>query len=155
MSLSKFSPELNVKSVQTRINKVFGPPLETSIDHDEITQMCCITKKNAVSIELIHHLLGGPNMEYRCIECDESFKAFDFLRGKLIDELKENKKEILFFEDRKCYSKNVIIVVTKQPKEQGKHEHIILKGVIRMTIMVEPKIGFCHMFDITGMFLVS
>ena len=149
MALSKVQ-NMNINNVCSRINRINGQPLKTLINKEEIEQMCCVEKPKAVSIELINHMLGGPNMEYHLIENDESFEAFDYLRTRLMEELQEKKLEIMFFEDRKGVSSNIIVVIVKQPKEHGLREHIIMKVLIRMTIMVEPKIGYCRYFNLTG-----
>ena len=98
MSLSK---ELDVDNVVTKINKVYSKELKTDIHPEEIASTCCVVKQKAISIKLILHLLGGPNMNYRCIDLEESFEAFDHLRSNLVRDLSEQKNEILFFEDRK------------------------------------------------------
>ena len=99
MALSKLHCDLDSESVVIRINKVHGPPLPTLLDTDEIDHKCCIIQDKAQSIELINHMLGGPNMEYNFIEPEESFEAFDYLCGKLIKNITDNKLNILFFED--------------------------------------------------------
>ena len=148
MACSK--PKVDFNTVCNRINRVHGPPLKTSINGDEIEVMCSVIKHRAVSIELIHHMLGGPNMDYHCIENDESFEAFDYLRTKLMTDLTENKLDILFFEDRKCVSSNVIVVIVMKKAKHGSREHIVMKTLIRMTVDIEPKIGYCRFFDLTG-----
>ena len=150
MALSKQKVLLDSDTVSTRINRVHGPPLPTLIDKDEIDHVCCIKEEKAQSIELIHHMLGGPNMDYNFIEPDESFEAFDHLRGNLIKDLQDNKWNILFFEDRKSYSANIIVVVIQKPKKHGNREHIVLKVLIRMTVMLQPRVGFCRYLDLTG-----
>ena len=147
MAMSK---QVDIDTVCTRINRVHGPPLPTLIDKNEIEQMCCMVKQKAISIDLIKHYMGGPNMQYHFIENDESFEAFDYLRSKLMDQLNDQKLEIMFFEDRKCVSSSVIVVVVKKPKQHGSREHIIMKILIRMTIMVEPRVAYCRFFDLTG-----
>ena len=151
MALSKLNYELDSESIITRINKVHGPPLPTLLDKDEIIHKCCIIQEKAQSIELINHMLGGPNMEYNFIEPEESFEAFDYLHGKMIQNITENKLNIMFFEDRKNVSFNVIVVVVQKPRKHGSRQHIVLKALVRMTIMLVPKVGFCRYFDLTGL----
>ena len=107
-------------------------------------------EEKAQSIKIIHHLLGGPNMDYLFIEPQESFEVFDYLRGKLLKELSDTKVEILYFEDRKSVSANIIVVVVKKPCKHGNREHIVLKALIRMTVMLQPHVGYCRYFDLTG-----
>ena len=115
MALSKHLGELDFDSVFSRINYVYGDPLETNIHKEEIQVSCCVNKEGGVSVELIHHMLAGPNMDYRYIEVEESFEAFDFLRQQLLDELKSDGLEILSFEDRKNRRSNIICVVVLKP----------------------------------------
>ena len=95
-------------------------------------------------------MLGGPNMDYRVIKLVESFEVFDFLTKLMVEKLQNDQHEILFFEDRKDATSNVIIVVVKQEKKQGFCEHLILKAVIHLTMMLEPKVGYCKLFEVTG-----
>ena len=148
MACSKFQVDIN--TVKTKISRVHGPPLNTQLSKDEMDVMCCVVKKRAVSIELINHMMGGPNMDYHCIENDESFEAFDYLQTKLLDELKEDKLQILFFEDRIGVSSNIIIVVVLKNAKHGVREHIVLKALIWMSINLHPQVGYCRFFDITG-----
>ena len=112
--------------------------------------MCCVRKEKAQSIKLIHHMLCGPNMEYHFIEPHESFEAFDYLHQKLIDDLTVNKWNILSFEDHKSCASNIIVVVIKKPCKHGNLEHVILKALIRMTVMLQPHVGYCRYFNLTG-----
>ena len=110
--------KLQMSNVCERINHVHGPLIGTCLDEQEIVQMCCFTQHKAVSIELIHHMLGGPNMDYRVIELVESFEAFDFLAMNLMEKLQNDKCDILFFEDRKDSTSNAIVVVVKQERKK-------------------------------------
>ena len=67
---------------------------------DEIMHYVKISKKNAISIEIIKHLVGGPNMDYNCMEVDESITCYKICRNLLIDTLQKTKRDILFFKDR-------------------------------------------------------
>ena len=80
MALSKPKLDINTDSISTKLNRVHGNPLTTLLEVHEIEQMCYLKKEKATSIDIIHHMLGGENMEYHCIEVEESFEAFDFLR---------------------------------------------------------------------------
>ena len=59
----------------------------TVLDHEDIRTIRYVTQQCAISIELIHHMLGGPNMEFRFTEVGKSFEAFDFLHQELIENL--------------------------------------------------------------------
>ena len=150
MALSKEALVLDTDTVSSRINRVHGPPLPTLLDTNEIDLMCSVVEKKAQSIELIHHMLGGPNMAYHFVKPHESFEAFDYLCQKLIDDLTDNKWHILFFEDRKSCTSNIIIVVIRKPQKHGNREHIVLKALIRLTVMLKLRVGYYHYFDLTG-----
>ena len=68
----------------------------------------------------------------------------------MIQNLQEDKLDILFFEDCKGVTSNVIVVVVKQPQKHGIREHALLKCLIRMTIQLNPNVGFCCLLDLTG-----
>ena len=150
MALSKATSQVNSDSISSKLNRVHGIPLPTLLNTEEIEQTCYLVKTKALSVDIIHHMLGGHYMDYRCIEVEESFEAFDFLRNKLIGDLQENKWDILFFEDRKGVTSNMIVVVVRKPAKHGVREHCVLKCLIRMTIQLKPTVGFCRLLDLTG-----
>ena len=84
MAMSKPKFEVNTNCVTMKLNKVHGEPLVTLLDKQEIEQMCYLYKKNVVSVDIIHHMLGGKDMDYRCIELEESFEVFDYVRKKIV-----------------------------------------------------------------------
>ena len=141
-------------SIAERINNTeWSKEIKITIPEDEIKMFCYYKEEKATSVELIHHLLGGPNMDYEAMNLADSFQCFEFCARDLIDFLKETKCEILFFEHRKTSTSNVIAVVTKQEKSRGVREHIVLKCVMRLTILLMPKVGFCRFLDIKGICL--
>ena len=93
---------------------------------------------------------GVKNLDNFAMELEDSFQCFDFCRSDLLKTVQEEKKEILFFEDRKDDSSSIIIIVTKQLKTKSKREHVIFNAVVRLTIMVEPKVGYARYFKFTG-----
>ena len=117
---------------------------------DEIKMFCEYKQEKAISIELIHHILGGPNMDYEVMNVADSFQCFEFCGSNLIKELKETKEEIMFFEHRKNASSNILAVVTRQPKSRGYQEHLVLKTVIRITVMMTPHVSFARSIDVRG-----
>ena len=123
---------------------------QINIPIPKILEVCKVTYKNAISIEIIHHLLGGENMEYNIMEVDNSFECHAYCRQDLLDNLKQDKRDICYFEDRKNSTSNVLMCVVKQPKTKAKREHLVFYAVIRMTIMIEPKVAMMRYFDVTG-----
>ena len=61
------------------------------LDIDEIVHFVTIKQKSTVSIEIIKHLLGGPNMEYPCMDVEESFVSYRICRNILIETLQKTK----------------------------------------------------------------
>ena len=116
---------------------------------DEIVQFVKIKVPNAVSIEIVKHLLGGPNMEYPCMEVEESLVCYKICRNMLIETLQKTKRDILFFEDHQTTNSNIIIAVVKKPRSSKNREHVVLWAAIPFTMMMEPKVGFSRSFDLT------
>ena len=87
-------------------------------------------------------------MDYPCMEVADSFECYQFLRANLIKKLQDSKQEILVFEDRMTEKSNIIVCVVK--KNNKSKEQAVFMALIRLTIMMEPKIGFCHIFDVTS-----
>ena len=127
MALSKHE----TKDVCNRIGKInWCKPLTRKIHDKEIKIHCFYRQKKAISVELIQHMLGGLNMEYKCINVEDSFKAFDYCANHLIQNLKDSKDEILYFEHRNNATSSILIVMTKQKKSNACREHPILLAVI-------------------------
>ena len=145
MALSKpldFAEKIN--------NTEWSTGTEITIHEEEIEMFCTYSQDRAISIELILNLLGGPNMDYEAMNVEDSFQCFDFCSKKVIDFLKESKQDILFFEHRKNTTSNILIVATKQPKGRGVREHVVFMAVIRLTLLVTPKVGFCRYINVKG-----
>ena len=140
------------KHVAERINKIEDKPVELTIPGQKIFDVCKITYENAISIEIINHLLGGENMEYFCMELENSFECDYYCRQHLLGLLKNDKREICFFEDHKNSTSNILIAIVKQPKSKTSREHLVLYAVIWMTLMMEPKVAIMRYFDLSGMF---
>ena len=156
MALSKASAsgvsdgDSNMSTI-SRINKLeYMKHVDCNgLDIDEIVHFVTIKQKSAVSIEIIKHLLGGPNMEYPCMDVEESFVSYHISRNILIETLQKTKREILFFEDHQTTNSNILVAVIKKPRLGNSREHIVLWAAIRFTMLMEPKVGFCRSFDIT------
>ena len=104
---------------------------------------CWYTQPTAISIELINHLLSGPNMDYETVNVDDSFQCFEYSASEVFNFLTTSKQDILFFEHRKNTKSDILIAATKQPKSKGQREHLVFKAVIRFILMMTPKVGFC------------
>ena len=92
-------------------------PTEHKIHDEEIEIHCFHKQEKAISVELIQHMLGGLNMEYKVINIQDSFEAFDYSAKYLIDTLNDKKPEILFFEHRNNSTSSILVVVIKQKKQ--------------------------------------
>ena len=145
MAMSKHVPDMKEQLNLTNLCK----DLKITIPEEEIKAFCWIKKEHAISIEIINHLLGGPNMDYDAMNIQGSFQCFQFTANSVLQYLKDSK-EILFFENRKTTKSDVVIICTKQNKSKGVREHIKLLAIIRLTIMMTPKVGFFRFFDIKG-----
>ena len=143
-------------SFQYRINNTdWSKKIKITVPKEEVEIFCYYQQENAISIELINHLMGGPNMDYQAIDVDDSFQAFEVCAGEVIEYLKESKQEILFFGHRKNSTSNILAVVTKQEKSRGVREHLVLRCVVRLTIMLTPCVGFCRYLNVKGQCHVS
>ena len=121
--MSKLKP----KDFSDKINSTeWSKHIPITIAEDEIFMFCFYTQYKAISIELIHHLLGGLNMDYQCMNIEESFQCFKFCAHELMDYLKETKEDIKYFEHRKNSNLNILAVRTRQPKSSGFCEYLIL-----------------------------
>ena len=146
MALSKPIPE----NVLEKLSSTKCKDMIISIPEDEIKMFCWYTQPKAVSIHLIKHFLGGENMNYEAVNLEDSFQCFEYSVRHIMELLKQTKDDILFFEHRKCKESDVFVVVTRQPKAKGIREHLVLKAVVRMTIMTHPRVGFCRYLNLTG-----
>ena len=145
MALSKH------ENVTEKLNKIEFKTYEQTIHKEEIMLQCYYTHHTAISVDLIHHLMGSPDMDFRMIPVEESFECYHYCRQEMLDFLKQTKMQILFFEDHNNSNSNVWIVALKQEKSKGLREHIVLLALIRITVMaVSPKIGFCRYFNVRG-----
>ena len=138
------------KKFTEKLNKVDITHVETTIHPEEIMLQCFYNYDKAISIDLIHHMLGGDHSDYKIIPVQESFECYNHCRQEMLNYVQETKMDILFFEDRKNATSNVIIVALKQEKKKGAWEHIILLAVIHITVMVTPKVTFCRYFKLIG-----
>ena len=109
------------KHVTERINKVEDSHVPITIPIPKILEVCKVTYKNAISIEIIHNLLGGENMEYNIMEVDNSFECHAYCRQDLLDNLKQDKRDICYFEDRKNSTSNSSCVSSnsQKPRQNG------------------------------------
>ena len=133
------------------VGKAFDNNEPISISAKKIEELCKISYKNPISVEIISHLLGGENMDYVCMEVADSFQCYDYCRRNILQNIQQNKDEITFFEDRKGSTSEVLIAVTRQKRTPAQRERIIFQSAVRMTIMVEPRVGFARHFEFKGM----
>ena len=118
------------------------------IHSEEIELFCEVKHTKPISVESIHNLVAGANTEYKCMEVSNSFECYQVLRAQLIKKLQETKEEMLFFEDRMNTDSNIIVCVVKNTNKS--RQQAIFHALIRMTIKVEPNVGFCRKFELTG-----
>ena len=116
------------------------------IYYEEIEIFCIIRQPKATSIEIIEHLLGGPNMEYTCIEVENSVECFKHCKKIFESEIREASK-IWYHETKVDLDEDIHVAVIKNKKQQGIRDHLILKVLVRLTIDLTPNVGFCRMID--------
>ena len=93
----------------------WGSKIPTTITKQRIMEVCRVEYTKAVSIEIIQHLLGGPNMEYNSImELEDSFDCFVHCKEALLNHVKETKKDIMAFEERKDSTSEILVIILKQ-----------------------------------------
>ena len=119
------------------------------ITSEVIEIYCVIKQEKATSLEMIEHLIGGPNMEYCAIELENSFECYDFLRSKLDEDVRKADK-VWYFEEHKLETLNAVVTMMRNKAEHGVRQHFILRVIVRMTLPMTPKIGYCRMFEIPG-----
>ena len=132
-----------------RISKVEGD-VEITIPMHKNFDFCKVSYSKAVSVEIIDHLLCGQNMDYKAMELENSHQCFAVCRCDVLEILKNDKRQIMFFEDRKSDTSDILAVIVEQPRTSKHREHIILYCVIRLAIRGTPIVGFVRYFNLTG-----
>ena len=89
-------------------------------------------------------------MDYVTMEVQNLIDCFEYCKKHLLETIQEEKHNILMFEDRQNSTSNIMVVIVKQERTNARREHIVLNAVLRLTVMTEPKVGFCRYFTITG-----
>ena len=75
MALSKH------ENVTEKLNKIEFKTYEQTIHKEEIMLQCYYTHHTAISVDLIHHLMGSPDMDFRMIPVEESFECYHYRSG--------------------------------------------------------------------------
>ena len=132
-----------------RISKVEGD-VEVTIPIHKILDFCKVSYSKAVSVEIIDHLLCGQNMDYKAMELENSHQCFAVCRHDVLQILRSDKKEIMYFKDRKSDTSDILVVTVKQLRTNKRCEHIILYCVIRLAIQGNPIVRFVRYFNLTG-----
>ena len=120
-------------SFSEKLNKIEPFKRSTTNVHDEEIEINCVYhQQKAISVELIHHLLGGPNMEYKVINVQDSFDCFEYCANNVIDNLKKNKSDIMYLEHHTNVTSNVLVV--RWFKFTLKPSYSITHGKLRLVI---------------------
>ena len=138
------------KNAFERIGQIEHSSCNISIEPFKILEVCKISYRGAISVEIISQLLGGQNMDYKVTELENSFDCYNYSRKDLLDNIKTGKRELLFFEDRNNSTSNVIVAIVRQERTKHTRDHLVFLCVSRLTIMTEPKLTYTRYFDITG-----
>ena len=149
------NPNGNISNMAlSKVEKVGRGSLKNetiSIKTDTIHNICKVSYNNPISVEIISHLLGGENMDCVCMEVEDSFQCYDYWRRDIVENLQKEKEEITFFEDRKSTTSDILITMVKERRTSNSRQHLRFKSAVRMTIMVQPRVGFSRYFDFRGM----
>ena len=77
-----------------KVNIIDPENLEISISPKKMMEVCKMSYKKAISIEVVHHLLGGEHMDYSSVmEIPDSFQCYAFCCGDLLAKLKGSKEK--------------------------------------------------------------
>ena len=135
-----------------KINRIVSDNSEVSIPIDTIMQVCKVEYSKAISVEIIHHLLGSEDLEYNSVmELENSFDCYTACKRHLLELVQKNKRQILKFEDRQDKASNILIIVEKQEATKWKRQHVIFNAVFRLTLLdMIPNVGFAKYMTVTG-----
>ena len=104
-------------------------------------------KAKPVSVKLIHEI-GGQKINYNCMEVADSFECYQVLRQNLITNLQKEDKQLMFFEDRMTTDCNINVCMVKNVN--GKKEQAVFRALFLMTLLTDPNVGYCRLFDFPG-----
>ena len=138
-------------SKSEKLNKVtWDHHVPSNISPEKIMEVCYISYSKACSIEIIDHLLGGPNLEFKPMELENLFDCYKYCKDHVLDFIKNDKKDIKIFEDRQSQTSNILVVITSKKRTSTNRAHIILNAVCHLTILVEPRVGICRYLNLVG-----
>ena len=126
MALSKTSVECLPSRISNYSTINYG---ERRIDDEVLETFCVIRQLKPTSIELINHIISGPNMAYTVIELADAWEAFFVLKGKIIQEIKDSD-ELMHFEDESSKHKNYLCAIGKMKGKHGSRQKFILKLLV-------------------------
>ena len=122
-----------------------------SIPIERIKKYTEVKRKNAVTIQNIHDIIGGPNNNYTCCHEDQSEYIYKKCRDELVSTLDKTKRHVFYFQEKQSPLLNAIFVVVMKEKNSYQREHLVLWGVIQTRFNdVYPKVGFARTFDLCG-----
>ena len=82
--------QISVRMACSKLNKVeWDHHVPTSITSQKIMEVCYISYPKACSIEIIDHLLGGPNLEFKPMELENLFDCYKHCKDHLLDNIKK------------------------------------------------------------------
>ena len=62
-------------------------PKNRTIPDEGIESFCVVKQLKPTTIELMDHLIGGPNMEYLAMELENCWECYDFLKKQMMLEV--------------------------------------------------------------------
>ena len=111
--------------------------------------------KPAVSVDNIKAIVGGPNMEYPCIELDQAQGIYEICRNYLLQTLKSTVNAIMFFSEHvEKEAKKMMVAITNRKATKGQRGHLIFWGCLLMEINDAIPVGFARSFDMPSKYFL-
>ena len=128
--------------------------LESVINKQAMRKYCEIVRKQPTTIETIHELVAGSNMNYSCCNEDQSMYIYKTCRKEIVDEMDDPKLVLKYFEEKQSPLMNAIFTVVFIPKTANRRDHLVFFGCLHITFSdIFPNVGFARKFEICGKYI--
>ena len=112
--------------------------LSDLITDERIIEYAEIKRKHAVSIELIHGIIGGANMKYVCCHADQSVYIYKRSRDKYLKNQTITIGQLNTSEKFKSHLWMRCSIVMLKPKTSRSREHIVMWAWCRCFLWCLP-----------------
>ena len=117
------------------------------ITHQAIKDYGLEKLSKATNMDIIHGMIGGPDMLYKSIDLNQSYYIYHHMKNNLLETAKKTQREIVFMEDHTVEDiESLLMVVTKPHSYNGK-QHVVLWGCVGLTLKTVPQVGVAGAFD--------